>query len=130
MDLSITGKWLIEVDGTLANPMVLKAVLIWCAFVSIVSFILGRSIRHASEASSHRRFLRRFIPLLGLLVLMLISPLAEFLITNLLYRLDRSDIGSVGLWGGPPWWPFLSCGGFSAVMGFVLVSNVENHTQA
>lgn len=99
---------ILEVDGTLANPVVRVAVGAWSIVLMLASarFVYLRS---------HGR--KRF-PVLAS-SLFLATPVAQQLIGLALYKIENSDVTSVGFWGGPPVWIALLMGIAAAVVTFV-----------
>lgn len=84
----------LEVDGSLANPYALAAVLVWTTILAGVTFSIFRQPGPMPGRAG----------LAGLVALALTTPLWQFVIGNILYRIEDSSIVSVGFWGGPPNW--------------------------
>lgn len=99
---------ILEVDGTLANPVIRIAVAVWSIVLMLVS---------ARFAYLRSRGRKRF-PVLATL-LYLATPVAQRLIGLALYRMDDPDIISVGFWGFPPLWVAPAMGIAAAVVTFV-----------
>jgi hypothetical protein len=85
----------LEVDGSLANPYALAAVLVWTALFAGLTFFI---VRRQSGPMPRRAVL------VGLVALAVTTPIWQFVIGNILYRIEDSSIVSVGFWGGPPNW--------------------------
>jgi hypothetical protein len=85
----------LEVDGSLANPFAAGAVAIWTALLSMATWRLAR--RYPIPAHS-------FIWAACLIVLLVVTRPAQFVIGNVLYQISDPGITSVGFWGGPPIW--------------------------
>ncbi len=114
---------ILEVDGSLDNPMAVAAVTIWSLVLSAFSsVIVGKwvgmrdgSTRPADQESRLR------LPLI-LLFLFVATPFAQHSIGTMLYQLEAflsggQSIMSVGFWGGPSvlpaWIVAVVTGGFA-----------------
>src|SRR5262245_741000 len=96
---------ILEVDGTLSNPFVVVTVTLWSLALSAFSYLVATRWNQRQRNKSERL---RLVALLLLLVVA--TPLAQFELGNLLYKLEAlftpgPGITSVGFWGGPPVFP-------------------------
>ena len=99
----------VEVDGTLNNPVVVQAVLLWSAVLALWTIATLKFWRE-----------RRRLVLAVLAGAYVVPPLGQFIIGNVIYRLQDPRILSVGFWGGPPIWIAPLAGAMAG--GIVLVA--------
>jgi hypothetical protein len=95
----------IDVDGSLKNPIVLVAVLLWGLFLAVVTAVGARWWMSARRPGRRGRTVTAVS--IAIATLYLGSWLAEFILGNILYKIDFALAGqpqviSVGFWGGPP----------------------------
>ena len=92
----------LEVDGSLQNPIVVLTVLTWSCVLALATAALVRSTMRRQR--DRRPWL--LICEITIAVLYLATPIVQFLIGTLYYRMNFAGTGvtlvSVGFWGGPP----------------------------
>ena len=75
----------LEVDGSLHNPVVVATVLVWSAMLAGATVLLLRWSARPHPAPEVAPRVRRLLALVGIAVLFLATPLAQFLVGNLIY---------------------------------------------
>lgn len=86
----------LEVDGSLNNPRVVCAVIIWTAVLGFIGILSARCVRTKRALS---------MLLVAVFVLLaLVTPRAQLSIAEALYIIASRGVTSVGFWGGPPVW--------------------------
>jgi hypothetical protein len=103
---------IVEVDGSLANPVAAVAVAVWTAILSIVAVFAVRRARSFGGGA---------VRIAAAAALGLATRPAQHLIGALLYVIMNRQMTSVGFWGGPPIWiaPAVSCA--VAILAWVVV---------
>jgi hypothetical protein len=99
----------LDVDGSLSNPFVLAAVVIWTLVMSAMVALATRAWLSVHPRMRHSSGLRVALAA-AVLVLFVSTPVVQFLIANVIYRINTMLRGgpmivSVGFYGGPPVWP-------------------------
>ena len=108
----------IEVDGSLENPMVAIAVLLWSFILSAAAVKLVSSYLRAKPESPVESKKRKAGVVMRLAFLFAITPITQLPIGRELYKAEAFlfgglSVGSVGFWGGPPILPAWVLGALS-----------------
>ena len=107
----------IVVDGSLNNPVVVIAVIIWSVLLAVITLIIlhkiFRSYLREFNIAKKRRILRISIILF---LTYIVTPIAEAIIGNIIYMIDMGWNVSVKFWGGPPIWIAPSFGSFIGIV--------------
>jgi hypothetical protein len=118
----------LDVDGSLANPVVVATVLLWGVVLASATALAFRTWMRSVPVTTTDRPLRLLVGVV-LGVLYLATPVTQFLIGNMLYQLlyrrDGEILTSVGFWGGPPIipsWCLGACGGAAAALSLPRLS--------
>jgi hypothetical protein len=95
-----------EVDGTLANPIVGVAVIIWSLLLSAACVRLIAQYRRTKPTSGGAQLGRAGL-FVRLAFLFVVTPIAQSSLGSLLYQVESLFSGggladSIGFWGGPP----------------------------
>ncbi len=85
---------ILEVDGSIHNPIVLAALVLWCVLVALVACAAGVAAAHRSG--------HLVVRIVLLVVVTVASPAAVRLLAWCFYVLPRRGFVSVGFWGQPP----------------------------
>jgi len=87
---------ILEVDGSLANPLVVGAVMIWAAVLASVAVIVAKRAARGRSAT----------PALVIgAVLTAATPVAQKVLATILYSAASLHLVGVAFWGGPPLCP-------------------------
>ena len=94
----------LEVSGTLDNPAVLVAVIVWSAILSGITWLVVGWIQAPKPAGVAIWRKRRRVGYTLLAFLFLSTVVTQLLLADFFYRLDPGigPLWSVGFWGGPP----------------------------
>ena len=108
----------IIVDGSLNNPVVVIAVIIWSVLLAIITLIIlhkiFRSYLRELNIAKKRKILR--ISIIILFLTYIVTPIAEAIIGNIIYVIDMGCNVSAKFWGGPPIWIAPSFGFFIGIV--------------
>ena len=108
----------IETDGSLRNPAVAAAVVVWTALLSGLTWLLVSWIQAPLPGSPGAWRRRRGIGYSFLVLLFASTLFTQLLLANIFYRFvwQPGPDSSIGFWGGPPLSPAL---GISAFIGLL-----------
>jgi hypothetical protein len=120
-----SGILTLEVDGSLQNPIVLRAVLLCGVLLGVVTAVVVRWCRRGGLQREHGR-----VPLLlvvgALGFLYLATPIAQFIVGSALYQVQYAGsprrLASVGFWGGPPVLPAWAMGATGGIIAAIITS--------